>query len=384
MIKVLHISPHHENDGIAKYQEQYLAGMQSIPGIYNQFFDTSPLKFRNLNPSKQAEALQKLRAELESFDVLHIQHEFGLFAAGDFASFVAVAKAMGKKVVVTVHLSPEYAIKPVSKNVVGPRSLIKYVKNSRNRKRLVSWHIKPFLDSDLLIVHNDITTNALENFGISPAKIKKIPHPVYKFPPVKESSFIKKKLNYKSGDIIYCTVGMMHRYKGTFDAVKALNYLPGNYKLVIIGGMHELSHDTPMYNKLSDYILAHKLKDRVYITGFVKSDQKMNAYIQECAVCVFPYNKKYYDNLSSGSINLALANNMPVIAYPTSAFKELSEDSDGSVVICDTSSYYELARKIQSIDKSKQKELAQKYAEKMAWPKAAKQLAAIYETLAQK
>jgi len=72
---------------------------------------------------------------------------------------------------------------------------------------------------------------------------------------------------------------------------------------------------------------------------------------------------------------------MPVIAYPTETFKEISTNSNNAVVLTDTFAYYELARELQSIDVSTQIELSKAYAKDMAWPKMAAVLADLYQTL---
>lgn len=381
-IKVLHFSPHDEDDGIAKYTEQYIAGMQSEKDIKNAFFEVSPLVLRTKTPDERQQIIEQLKQELEGYNILHIQHEFGLFADNEVQEIVSAAKALGKKVVISVHLSPEYAIKNVRMGGLGPRSFLRYIRDNQHRNALINRHIQPFLQADLLLVHNDITAKALENFGISADKIKKIIHPVPEFSKPPKSDFIAKQLNKQDGDVIYCTVGMLHRYKGIFDAVKALKFLPDNYKLAIIGGMHPFSDEVPIYNKLADMIDSLNLKDRVYITGFVKDDNVMNAYIRECDMCVFPYDPTYYSNLSSGSINLAISNDQPVIAYPTNGFREISESSDGAVVLTGTFAYYELAREIKRIDLAKQQKLSRAYAVDKAWPKMSKVLAEAYREVA--
>lgn len=382
MVRVLHYSPHNENDGIAKYQEQYIRAMSRDPEIDNKFFETSPLKFRLMDEDEKLQVLQALQKELHDFDILHIQHEFGLFTNDDFKRIADVAKQSGKKVIVTVHLSPEYAIKPVKLGGVGPRSLVSYARQKRHHDHMVEQHVTPFTEADMLIVHNDITAKALEHSGIDKSKIIKLPHPVYEFAtPVKKTTTIREKLSHKDGDIIYCTVGMLHKYKGVFDAVRALKFLPKSYKLAILGGMNPFSDEVTIYNKICDLIDQLGLHDRVYITGFVVDDDELNSYIQECDVAVFPYDGSYYGNLSSGSINLALANHMPVIAYPTSGFKELADEASGAVVLCDTYAYYELARELQAINVDKQRELSRSYANKGSWSNAARTLADEYRKL---
>jgi glycosyltransferase involved in cell wall biosynthesis len=194
-----------------------------------------------------------------------------------------------------------------------------------------------------------------------------------------KSSFIADKLNRHDDDVIYCTIGMIHRYKGVIDAIKALTFLPERYKLAIIGGMHPLSDDVPVYNQACDLIDKLGLHDRVYITGFVKDDDEMNSYIQECDISVFPYNGSYYAHVSSGAINLALANDVPTIAYPTDGFKEIASNSNGALVLADTYAYYELARELQRIDIEKQRRLIKAYAKEYSWPKMAGNLVEAYK-----
>ena len=389
IIKVLHFSPHNEDDGIAKYQEQYLAGMAGDASIDNKFFDVTPIQLRAMSISQHEEVYGKLHEELQGYDIFHIQHEFGLFVEDDFQRLVDLAKDAGKKVVVSVHLSPDYAIKPVKLGGLGPRSMVAFLKQQRHRNRMYQRHITPFLQADLLLVHNDVTANALIKAGAKPGQVMKLVHPVHNFPEPKKTNFIAQKLNKKSGDVVICTVGMLHKYKGIFEAIRALKFLPSNYKLAVIGGLHPVeteivSETVSIYNQITDLIDQLGLQDRVFITGFVKDDNLMNSYIRECDVCVYPYDGKYYANVSSGAITLGFSNARAVIAYPTSGFRELASDAEGAVVLTQTFAYYELARELQQIDVAKQVKLSKAYAEKMAWPRMAKELAKAYREVVER
>ena len=383
VIRILHFSPHNEGDGIAKYQEQYVAAMTGDASVANTFFDVTPMQLRAMSPERHEEVYRQLRATLNDFDIFHIQHEFGMYVEEDFQRLVETAKAAGKKVVVTIHLSPDSAIKPVKLGGLGPHSMVAFLKQQRHRNRMYARHIAPFTQADLLLVHSDITREALVRAGAEPNKIVKIIHPVYKFPDPPKTDLIAQKLHKKSGDVIYCTVGMLHQYKGLPDAIRALKFLPANYKLAIIGGMHPVETDIvsdtlEIYNAITDLIDQLGLHDRVYITGFVQDDNLMNGYIRECDVCVYPYDGVYYANANSGAINLGFSNHMPVVAYPTAAFREWSGGTNGALVLTDTFAYYELARVLQDIDVVKQAKLSEAYAAKMAWPNMAKELVRAY------
>lgn len=382
-VRALQFSPHNENDGIARYEEQYVKALNNTSEVETGIFEISPFEYRGLSEGDQQQVLSRLKHELAEYDILHIQHEFGLFAPGDFSNIVAVAKHAGKKVVVTMHLSPAFAIKPVVLGGLGPRSWLLYARKLRYRKRMEAWNIVPLRQADAVLVHDEHTADSVRGWGVTTERIHILPHPVYDFPDPPKSTRIANELHRQEGDVIYCTVGMMHRYKGVYDAVKALKFLPPNYKLAIVGGIHPLSEDLPMYNKLCDLIDTLGLKERVYITGFIEDDDEFNALIRECDVCIYPYDGLYYAHVSSGAINLALANHRPVIAYPTATFKELSEMSEGAVVLTQTFAYYELARELQriSINMEKQIELSKAYSKKMAWPKATESLVKIYEDI---
>jgi glycosyltransferase involved in cell wall biosynthesis len=185
------------------------------------------------------------------------------------------------------------------------------------------------------------------------------------------------------GDIIYATVGFIHKFKGTEDAIRALKFLPDNYKLAIIGGMQPISDEVKFYNKIATLIDELNLKSRVYITGFIENDDRLNALIHETDVCVYPYDKVYYSQVSSGALNLAFANERAVIAYPTDGFKDINQEF-GQIVLCDTFSYYELARELKRIDIPKQVEAGNFYGEAYSWPKTADLLISAYHNLLEK
>lgn len=382
-IKVLHFSSRYEECGIAKYLGHYVNGMAEIPSIQNDYFDVSPYRTPHMSEADLDAMAKRLKKELQDYDVLHVQHEFALYARDSFKRIVEAGKQSGKKVVITVHISPSMhggSKKPRLRGL-GPHSFVMFLRQALSHRYFLNTQVLPFRMADLVLVHNDPTTESLKQLGVSPARIKKIIHPVQVFDTPPPSDLIARALHKQEGDVIYCTIGFLHRYKGLFDAVRALKFLPDNYKLAILGGMKEDSDDVELYNKLCDLIDSLGLHERVHITGYIKGDHQLNALIRECDICIYPYDRVYYSNVSSGSLNLAFANERPLIAYPTATFKEMAEISAGAVVLCETFAYYELAREIGRIDLEKQTVLSKAYAEHMAWPKLSKELAKLYTQL---
>lgn len=385
-IRVLHFttfkgSPKYETGcGIATYSENYLECMQDSTEIENTVFEISPYETRPMSESELEPVLEKLKQELKHHDVFHINHEFGLYWFKQFQRIVETASETGKKIIVTFHMSPSIAIKPVALGGLSPKNVVGYLRKRLHNKRMKARNVAPLQLADAIIVHSKITSDSLQAFGVDGSKIKVMPHPVYPRT-TKKTTLITEQLRTGRNDIIFCISGFLHRAKGAIPAVKALKYLPDNYKLALIGGVKADSDHVEYEDKVMDLVDALNLKDRVYITGVVEDHEELKALIGECDVAVFPYDRIYYAGVNSGSIGLALSNDLPVIAYPTNTMSEMAAGADGAVVLCETFAYYELARELKRIDIAKQRELSKAYATKMSWANASKDLARFYRQI---
>jgi glycosyltransferase involved in cell wall biosynthesis len=293
---------------------------------------------------------------------------------------INIAKLQNKKSIVTVHTSANVGHKKAKLNGLGPRSFAHYMRALVSEKRFYKRFINPMKKADLILVHNEVTKQSLVSRGVPENIISKIVIPVPKLEFTIHTTQIKENLKVKEGDIVYGTVGFLHRFKGVKEAVKALKYLPDNYKLAIIGGLHPGTDDIGIYDDITDLIVQLDLKDRVYITGYVSEDDQMNALIRECDVCVYPYEKMYYSNVSSAALNNAFANHMPVIAYPTESFKEINTLLS-TIQLTQTFSYYELSRELKRVDLKTAAEASAKYAEKYSYPNSGPPLVDLYRSV---
>lgn len=383
-IRVLHFSStSKDNCGVGKYQEACLGAIPVSAKVENEFFAISPYQTRGMSSHELDKAMVQLESELKDFDILHIQHEFGLFWQDEVARAVAAAKRAGKKVVFTIHLSPGFVkeLQPVKLRGLGPRSFMTYLRQMRHHRVKMRQHILPMREADLVIVHNEVTKQALQDLGIAADRIKKFSHPVHPVVQQPTTREVDTWLNRQKGDVVLCMVGFLHRYKGTLAAVEALKFLPRNYKLLLAGSVKGDSNESSYEDEVADAIYAYGLQDRVYITGYIADDNHLNSIIRQCDVCVFPYDKVYYSSASSGALGLAFTNSMPIIAYPTESLKEAAKEVEGAIVLCETFSYYEIAREAQRIDLKKQTELSKQYAEKLSWPKMSEQIVSFYQNL---
>jgi glycosyltransferase involved in cell wall biosynthesis len=261
-----------------------------------------------------------------------------------------------------------------------PRTILHTKRTKSFNASRIADYFTPLKKADAIIVHNQVTLHNLEELGIPGDRIKTIVIPVPNIDFGIKSNDIAQKLNKQKGDIIYATVGFISESKGVLDAIKALKFLPENYKLAIIGGIHPTATNADYLNALTDVILQLNLQNRVFITGYVKKMDELNALIRECDICVYPFDVKYYAYVSSASLTSAIGNYKPIVAYPTPSFIEVNQELP-VINLTSSPSYYELARSIAAIDRIKSANLSEKYAKKHAWDKAAISFETVYTDL---
>lgn len=379
-MKILNFSSHYEDCGIAKYQESYVDEINKTEGFETTFFEYSPYQTRDMNDDEFSNVIAKLTDVLGSYDIFHIQHEFGFYRRDQLLKLVDTAKAAGTKVAITFHTSPDLIIikKPLSG--FGPRNIISFIRSYRHNYILEKIHIKPLIDADIVIAHNTYTSEKLQAYGVPNEKITLLPHPTYGVTKPKKTHYIEKSLKKKDGDIILSTVGYIHRFKGVDKAVKALSYLPDNYKLAILGGVKSDSDDQRLYDEIADLVIERDLRDRVFITGVVPDDNDLNSYIRETDISLYPYDSAYYKGVASGALNLAIANERPIVAYPVSTLKETNSEI-GQLVLTQSDSYYELAKEIQLMNIPAQAEKIRQYASDNSWQNMTARLLDIYKSI---
>jgi glycosyltransferase involved in cell wall biosynthesis len=333
-----------------------------------------------MNSKDYAAVLADFTKQLGAFDILHIQHELSFYKHKELRNVIGAARRLHKKVVVTVHTALEVEYIHPKLNGLSPRSVLHYARQMHGRRSFDTIHVQPLRQADLIIVHNQTTKDNLLRYGFSNDKIRviKIPVPTLSFDTV--SSEIAEHLRTGRDDIIFSTIGFVTVTKGADQAVKALNFLPSRYKLAIIGGVHPNGSNEAYLNELSDYIVHHKLQERVYITGYIKEDDRLNALIRETDICVYPFDRKYYSYVSSASLNNSFANHRPTIAYQTQPLIEVN-DEYSLIKFSRSPNYYELAREIIAIDLSAQAKISEQFAKEFSYENEAQKMAALYREL---
>lgn len=383
-VKILHYTTHNEDCGIGKYNEQFIRAMSvtSSDVVENNIFPYSPNKTKLMTYDEFTPVLEELKVQLKSYDALHIQHELSFYKHSELDRIVDAAQTLGKPVIMTVHTAPDAQYKYPKRLGYSPHSFATYIREIRAAKEFTQIHLVPLRKVDLVLVHNTTTKENLIHHGVVAEKIQIITLPVPNVAQSTESNVIRTALNHKPGDIIIGSVGFISHTKGVKAAVKALKYLPDNYKLALVGGVHPSGGGEKYLDEVSDLIIKLDLKDRIFITGYIENDDVLNSFIQECDVCVYPYDNTYYKYVSSAALNNALANGKPAITYPTRPFVEINKDA--TIAICKSANYYELARYIQEADYKELAKRSRAYTDEFSYKNESVKLADIYGQFASK
>lgn len=350
--KVLHVSTHHEPCGIGNFQQNCVDALNENGGTINDFYQLSLNKIKKLNNSDRKSEINNIVKKSKKYNLVHIQHEFGFFYKDGlgFRELVEALKETGIPVIVTIHTAPELLLVPETINSKSLKGLLGYILRKRRNKITIKDKIKPFAKADRIITFNNFTKDQLISLAaVMPERIYKTMLPVSD---VKQDRNIKIReiMNAVKGDVILCVSGFINPYKGFDNAVKALKYLPDNYKLAILGGINPDSGNPAFYDNLCDLIITLGLEKRVYISGYVKSDDELFSLMQGCDIALYPYSPDYYKMASSDAINKAIGCHLPVIAYPATSFIEINQIGSEVLKLTESPNYYELVKSIHELD----------------------------------
>lgn len=268
-------------------------------------------------------------------DLIHVQHEYGLYTGIDEA-FYGGLKKLGRPIVSTMH-------------AVGNRSIDRSVADA----------------SDSIIVHNDFCKKRLR------FKSEVIHHGC------KPSETVPRDLAMKSLGIDeriplvgYC--GFISNYKGLEMLIEAVSKIPKS-ALLLGGGWH--TEPGTQYiaglNDMTQTLLPHRCR----WLGFVPDDELATAY---GAMDIVVYPSVYATE--SGALLMALSHGKAVIANRLAPFKE--KEKLGALTTF--KGVNSLAKKIRKLLKDDEyrallEEGARAYAEENSWSKIAEQHKALYE-----
>jgi len=366
-VKILHVTPVGDFCGIATYTSNLI---KCLP---------EPQEVRPIPPKSSLSQLSNklilewadLTAEFSSkYDLIHIQHEFGLFCGDKPLSFgmkvfyrlLKKLKKSNKKVCVTFHSEPVF---------LKALALFNFEEKScaKTWKKLSKLFRGPAAFT--AIVHNTFSQHIFYTTGFENTQV--ITHGVIETNPLKKS--IKS-----SGFINLSIFGYISDYKGHEFALSVLQLLPKNYRLNIIGGRHPESQGEEIGSLLKTAFELGVL-NRMTITGWVSPAQAA-LYQEKTDIFLAPYQTTELS--ASGALTWALNSGAPIIASNIRSFCSIHQEAK-CMLLCHHTDRLEWLWAIKQIVENSELhssliQASHQYCNKFSWKNTAKKHITIYQT----
>jgi glycosyltransferase involved in cell wall biosynthesis len=379
---VLFVSTWDTACGIAMYTASLRAGLERH-GVATDVVSIDRDLITHLSRSELTDYFVALAAQARPDDVVHVQHEFGFFAASygmpeshvTFGRFLKETRRRAAGAVVTFHSPP---VVPGWPKPPWPSSV---------RDALLYWQWRRRVAPQIGLGRIQAVTPSLlmrrtvVDSGCPPGAVHFVPQgapPVDGDPAGRMAA--KESLDYDGTGKLLAIFGFISRYKGYRTALAALRALPAHYELVVLGGQHPYAFDDGYEMVLKDLRRYPDLRDRVRITGFLPENE-VRTYLTAADVCLLPYNEARL--ATSGAAMWALASGRPVVASSIPAFRELHQAA-GCLQLVHPKAPNELAAAIEVVvdDERLAKKLvdnATAYCEANSWTRIAHAHLPVYE-----
>lgn len=268
----------------------------------------------------------KMLAASAGIDIVHFQHEFflygGVFSAILFPVLLALARQLGKPVVVTMHgvisLSDLNERFKAENGLNGPLPVL--------RIGLIFLTRAIVFLSDAVVVHEGFFAERLEkDYKCPQRKIRVIPHGVKETDDKIAQDEAKEKLGLDNKTVILF-FGYITKYKGIETLIDGFGYVAkqqGDLVLIIGGGEHPRLRQNPRYREylleLRRRAISVAPKQKILFTGFIH-DYELPLYLSAADVLVFPYTTSMS---SSGPLSFAMSYGKAVLASDIPSIAEI-------------------------------------------------------------
>ena len=248
-----------------------------------------------------------------SVEIVHIQHEFGLFGGEQGEYLIPFMDCLQKPIVVTLHTVLQ---KPSPKNLEVMRRMSEL--------------------SKVFIVISQIAANRLKKiYNLDEkCKIVVIPHGVFDFSKVDPNKY-KGRIGLK-GKKILMTHGLINPDKGIEDAIKALPKIVKKFPEVvylIVGKTHPLiiKHQGEKYRRgLIELAKELKVSRHLLFKDRFMSLERLVDYIQAADIDLTLHLKK--DQISSGTLAKSIGAGKVCISTPYFYAQEVLAEGRGIIV----------------------------------------------------
>ncbi len=309
------------------------------------------------------------------FDLVNVQHEFGLFGGTWGEYLLTFLERLNKPVVTTMHTT-----------LFPDASIFQTPESADAHNRVVNGIAQA---SSAIVVMTNMAAHILqESYGVKEDKIKVIPHGSPSFPFVPSGS-AKKDLRLE-GRTVLSTFGLLSQDKGIHHAIKALPEIVKEHPdllYLIIGVTHpqvRMSEGEKYRKRLLQLVYRLNLRNNVRFHNRFLSKDELIQYLQATDVYICPYIKK--EQLSSGTVTYALGAGKPIISTPFYYAEELLAEGRG--ILCKFNSPRSITDGIKDLldnpeKKARIEKLAYEHGQSMTWPRVASKYADLFKEFAQ-
>lgn len=182
---------------------------------------------------------------------------------------------------------------------------------------------------------------------------------------------LRDKLGKKEEDVFLITTGRLVKKNAVRDIVSALQYLPNNVKLLILGQGYEEEY---LKSQVSDLNIVN----RVQFSGFIPHAE-MPKYLRVSDIFIRPSLSEGFGN----SFIEAMAAGIPVIATPVGGIVDFLVDGETGL-FCEVKNPKSIAQKVEKLIKDKEsreyivKNARKMVEEKYGWGKIAGEIKEIF------
>jgi glycosyltransferase involved in cell wall biosynthesis len=304
--------------------------------------------------------LLNVLAEIGGVDVLHVQHEYGIFGAERRlidALLEAKSEKLAKKAIITMH------------TVDHP-----YSERSDETIVFQSW----LNELDAIVVHSNLQEFELQNQGLNPSEIYRIPHGTLINPYLYLTRRILSRSigiddNFKG--VILTVPGFLRRDKGVEVLLDALRMLKDLTFTLIIAG-------EPRDEDLKATVESSEFRT-ILIERYLSSDEILRVVALADAI-ILPYKDRKGAYAVSGILHLSMGGLKPVVGSRTPRLVELYQHAPKLTV--PPNNPVELAKKIEWLVANYDYALAYmaevySYAARTQWIRVAHRHLELYRTI---